>query len=85
MGCTWRQDKPARQLSLLNIQMPPMSGSQSPAAATGTGKGKEGREADENCWEGGSEVSCCLKEAIACHGIGRRLLLLRLEHGPGHG
>lgn len=49
--------QPCKQLSLPNIQMPPMPGSQSAAAATGTGEGKEGREADENCWERGSEVS----------------------------
>lgn len=37
--------QPRKQLSLPNIQVPPMTGSQAAAAATGTGKGKEGREA----------------------------------------
>lgn len=46
------EGEPCKQLSPPNIQMPLMSGSQfAAAAAIGTGKGKEGREADENCWE----------------------------------
>lgn len=71
-----------KQLSLTNIQV---SGHHSGAATPGTGKGKKGREADENCWERGSGVSWCFKEAVACQGIGRSLLLLALEHGPRHG
>jgi len=77
--------QPHKQLPLPNIQMPPLSGRQSAATATGIGKGKDSREADEDCRERERGVSCCFREAVPCQGIGRRLLLLGLEHRPGHG
>lgn len=48
-GIHMEAGQPCKQLSLPNIQTPPVSGSQSAVAATGTGKGKEGRKADEEC------------------------------------
>lgn len=82
-GMHMEGEQACKQLSLPTIQMPPAPKGWSAAAAPGTGKGDEGSESDENYWERASRVSCCLKEAVTCQGIGKRLLL-GLGHGPCH-